>query len=286
MGARDELFGDDPGPLPSPPSSPLPHTHTSWSSSALKKSPAGRGRSGSLPCPPQERVLRRTVQQIVDAVPSFPILGDPAPQVVEQLPNVMHFFDTLTPDPEQVIEVPKILPDDVSMQTTVRDTQLAEQLVEVPTIMSSLQRIVEQNVDIPVPGGGGRLAGLQGFLPGQSSTASPVQQIVDIPGGGLQGSHPGEDSPASSSSVSPAGSDDDADEPGDVFFSHFSRPPKSTKVTRHSSARVPQHVSSSTLSAHQMAPHCERTTWYDEEREQAWCRLEDRLGRSFWRLLS
>ena len=70
-------------------------------------------------------------------------------------------------------------------------TQLAEQLVEVPRIVSfsSLQRIVEQNVAIPVPGVGGRLAGLQGFLPGQSSRAPTVAQIVDnpAPGGGLQG---------------------------------------------------------------------------------------------------
>ena len=62
---------------------------------------------------PQERVLRRTVQQIVDPVPSLPTLVDPAPQMVEQLLDIMHFFDTLTPDPEQVIEVPKIFSDDV-----------------------------------------------------------------------------------------------------------------------------------------------------------------------------
>ena len=40
------------------------------------------------------------------------------------------------------------------MRTAVRDTQLAEQLVEVPTIISYsslLQRTMEQNVDIPVP---------------------------------------------------------------------------------------------------------------------------------------
>ena len=73
---------------------------------------------------PQERDLWRTVQQIVDAVPLLPFLDDPAPQMVEQLPDVLHFFDTLTPDPEQVIEVPKILPEDVPMGTTVRDTQL------------------------------------------------------------------------------------------------------------------------------------------------------------------
>ena len=94
--------------------------------------------------------------------------------MVEQLPDITHFFDTR-----------KILLDDVPMRTAVRDTQLAEQLVEVPTIVpfSSLQRIVEQTVDIPVPGGGGRLAGLQGFPLEQSSTASGAEQIVDLPVG-------------------------------------------------------------------------------------------------------
>ena len=55
----------------------------------------------------------------------------------------------------------------------VREPQLAEQLLEVPTIISfsSLQRIVEQNVDIPVPYGGVRR--LQGFHPGQGSATSP-----------------------------------------------------------------------------------------------------------------
>ena len=96
---------------------------------------------------PQERVKRHTVEHIVDFVCFAPTV--------------------------QILTAPV--------------PQLAEQRVEVPTIISfsSLQRIVEQNVDIPVPGGGGRLAGLQCFLPRQSSTG--VEQIVDIPGGGLQG---------------------------------------------------------------------------------------------------
>ena len=53
------------------------------------------------------------------------------------------------------------------MRTAVRVPQLAEQLVEVPTIISysSLQRTVEQHVDIPVPDGGGPISGLQGFSP-------------------------------------------------------------------------------------------------------------------------
>ena len=58
------------------------------------------------------------------------------------MPDIEQFFRALSPDPEQVIEVPKILPYDVPMRAAVRDSQLAEQLVEVPTIISfsSLQR--------------------------------------------------------------------------------------------------------------------------------------------------
>ena len=100
---------------------------------------------------PQARVQRRTVQQIIDIAP-LPILDDPAPQMVEQLPDVLlRFFRALSPDSEQVIEVPMIVPEDVSLRTTVRKPQLVEQLVEVPTVVSwsVLQQIMEQNVDIP-----------------------------------------------------------------------------------------------------------------------------------------
>ena len=99
---------------------------------------------------PQERVQRRTVQQIVDIAP-LPTLDDPVPQTVEQL-------------------------------------------VEVPTIVSfsSLQRIAEQSVDIPVVGGSGAGGGLSGFLSGQYYSVT-AEQIVDNPvprpggPGGLQG---------------------------------------------------------------------------------------------------
>ena len=173
------------------------------------------------------------------------ILDAPVPQMVEQLPDVVHFFDTLTPDPEQVIEVPKILLEYVPVRTAVV-TQLAEQLVEVPTTISfsSLQRIVEQNVAIPVPGGGGRLAGLQGVLPGQSSTAPQfseeriserfVKQIVDIPGGRLQSFRPGQSSSASSSS--PAGVHENTDEPRERVF--FALSPDLEKVRRSPASRV------------------------------------------------
>ena len=112
-------------------------------------------------------------------------------------------FDFLLPVPEQVIEVPKILPEDVPFRAVLRDAQLVEQLVEVPTIVSfsSLQRTVEQNVDIPVVGGSGAGGGLSGFRAGQHFSVT-AQQIVDDPVprpgvcGSLQGLHRGQSSTA------------------------------------------------------------------------------------------
>ena len=70
--------------------------------------------------------------------------------------------------------MPKISSSRQSRKRRVRFAeQLAEQLVEVPTIVSysSSRGIVEQNVDIPVPHGRGRGRGGLGLHPGQSSTA-------------------------------------------------------------------------------------------------------------------
>ena len=86
---------------------------------------------------------------------------------------------------------------------------------------------MEQNVDIPVPGRGGRIYGFQGFLPGQSSTALHgsfqriseriVEQNVDFPvGGGLQDFLSGQSS--SSSSHVPARVSEALDEPVNGFF--------------------------------------------------------------------
>ena len=166
---------------------------------------------------------------IVDAVPLVPLLDDPVLQTVEQLQDVLQFFDRLTTVAEPVIEVPKILPLDVLLQRLCRDTQLAEQLVEVPTIVSYsfLQlRTVEQNVDIPVPGREGRAFGLQGFLPGQGSTAMRPSQnaflsrlwsrslifLVEP----FKIFRPGQST--SSSLHVPAGISGGLDEPGEGFF--------------------------------------------------------------------
>ena len=103
----------------------------------------------------------------------------------------------------------------------------------------------EQFVYNPVPhgrrgGGGGR----QGFLPELNSKAADVDQIVDFPArGGLQGFPPGQGSTASSSSRLL----DDAHEGIQRVVHTFPRPKKSAEVLRQSSARVSASLSSSEL---------------------------------------
>ena len=189
---------------------------------------------------PQARIQQRRMEQLADVVPMVQILDTPVPQMVEQLPDVLRFFATLLPVSEQVIEVPKIVFDDVPVRTSVRDTQLVEQLVEVPTIISysSLQPTTEQHVYIPVPRCGGRHPGLQGFPPKQSSTATPsskkriseriVEQIVDpVSSRPLLGSLPRQ---GSFSSHSPTGVEELADEPGVGVFRTFPQNKKKCEV--------------------------------------------------------
>ena len=81
---------------------------------------------------PQERVLRRTVEQNVEPVRGVPVLNAPVPQMVEHVVDVLKIFDR--GPPEQVIEVPKVsLQDVVPLRAALREPQLAEQLVDVPT---------------------------------------------------------------------------------------------------------------------------------------------------------
>ena len=134
--------------------------------------------------------------------------------------------------------------------------------MEVPTIVSwsLLQLIMEQNVDVPVPGRGWRIAGLQGFPPEQGSTAphSPVvrlserivEEIVDIPvsGGGLQDFRPGQSS--SSSLHFPAGVQEDLEEPGEGFFRTFPKILKNAGLGPHSGSELATDSSRSTRRAH------------------------------------
>ena len=122
------------------------------------------------------------------------------------------------------------------MRITLRDTQLAEQLVEVPTIVSyfSLQRTMEHTVHTPVPGRGGRSStALHGSL--ERNSERIVAQNVHFPaGGGLQDFLPRQSSSASSSS--PAGVHGSADGPGEGGFRTF--PQNKKKVRRWVRTRV------------------------------------------------
>ena len=168
--------------------------------------------------------------QILDADVPVPLLVDQYAAIWNMEEDILVAADHLDRDfqvPELVIEVPKISLDVIPLRTLVPEPQLAEQLVEVPTIVSfsSFQRIMEQTVDIPVPQGGGRHAG-------QSSKGA--EQIVDIPGGGLH--RPGQ----SSSS---------ADEPGEGFFRTFPQIKKSAQGASHSGSELLPESSPSTPAA-------------------------------------
>ena len=130
--------------------------------------------------------------------------------------------------------------------------------MEVPTFISfsSCQRTVEQHVDIPVPGGGGSISGLQGFSSGQSSTALPskkriseriMEQIVDHASrGGLPGSLSGH---GSSSSHFPAGVEERVDEPGKGVLRTFPQNKKNAKLASHSGSELLPESSPSTPAA-------------------------------------
>ena len=113
--------------------------------------PAARSRPDRLAgVRPQERVQRHIVEQIGDGAPFLPSLDVLVPLAVEQLADVFKQFDFQVA--EQVIDVPKISLEDIPTRTPAREPQLAEQWVEVPTILYFLK----QTVDIPVPRGRGR----------------------------------------------------------------------------------------------------------------------------------
>ena len=153
--------------------------------------------------------------------------------------------------------------------------------MEVPTIISfsSLQRIVEQNVDVPVPRGGVR--GLQGFPPGQASTTSSfslerisernVEQIADFRGGGLQHFLPGQSS--SSSSHVPARAYDALDAPGYRVFLTFFQRKKSAKMGLHSGSELSADFISSTPSAYERGRFSEDGNFFFEEDHKTWMRL-------------
>ena len=171
-----------------------------------QKAPPGM-RPASLAEPQGTQVVfERHVEEQVHDAPVVPILAALVPHMVDQLDVLKILGMQLFVLPEQVIEVPTISTPSRCSRTVLSAPQMAEQLVEVPTVLSYAllqQWTLEQIIDIPVPRlGGGR--SLPGFLPEQdltSSVAAPGQrsaeQNIDIPiprrgaRKGLQGFPPG-----------------------------------------------------------------------------------------------
>ena len=213
---------------------------------------------------PQDKDQSRTVEQTADYAPVVQILGAPVPQMVDQLVAILSHVDSLVS--EQVIAAPKISWPSRFPRTVLREPQKAEQLVEVPTIVSLVQ-VIEQTVDIPVGAGGGSgNGGHQGFLPGQGfqPTLVPIAESLTIPVPppfglrGLQGLHPDPSSAAISSQ--PAG---DAFQ---VFFRTLRRRKKSAKVTWQEGARVVADSSSSMPASHD-------NEWWEDADGNMWLKM-------------
>ena len=103
-------------------------------SNCTKKSPGGL-RPAWVTLGPQERIQQHIVEHIVDLSPLVQILDVLVLQMADQMMDVFLYFGTLVPDvAEQVIDVPKIAPQDGNLQrASLRAPQLVEQLMEVPT---------------------------------------------------------------------------------------------------------------------------------------------------------
>ena len=145
---------------------------------------------------PSVRSQRHVAEQLADIAPKVQILESPVPQTSEQLLQFFRLLDTHMLV-EQAIAVPKITKHLIQprlVDCDQRSPQLAEQLVEVPTVLTPTRiavQIAEQIVDTPVPRGRAR-----GSLPGQSSIARrPAQssrrrfigRIWHMPAAGLYG---------------------------------------------------------------------------------------------------
>ena len=98
-----------------------------------QKTPQPGMRPASLAEPQgaQERVQRRTMEQVVDYVPVVPLLDAPVPQMVDKLEDALKIVDLFVP--AQEIEVLRISsPSCPPPRRVLPVMQMAEQLVDVP----------------------------------------------------------------------------------------------------------------------------------------------------------
>ena len=153
------------------------------------------------------------------------------------------------PDPEQVVEVPKIsLPSRPTLRFP-RILQTAEQLVEVSLDLVAKFGFVDPIADIPALRGPYGTSGLRGFLPRQAYSLT-AEQIVDNPvprrgfDEGLHGFPPEQSSAASSEQtvripVPHGGRHDLSPSAADLFPDTKSRALISARMPRESSSWPP-----------------------------------------------
>ena len=116
---------------------------------------------------PSVRAQRHAVEGLGEFAPMVQILDAPVPQMVDHVAEALRLLDR--PIAEQVITVPTVSCSSCPSRSRVPEPQSADQLVEVPTVLSPTRialQIAEQIVDTSVPHGRAR-----GSLPGQSSAA-------------------------------------------------------------------------------------------------------------------
>ena len=141
--------------------------HTPAGALQLEEEPGG-----SRPAPLPEvadwegNVEQHVVEDLGELAPLVQILDLLVPQMVENVTDTLRILDL--PIAEQVIEVPKISCSPCPLRSLVPEPQTAEQLVDVPTVLSRTRialQIAKQIVGIPVPQGLGGMRRIQGFLP-------------------------------------------------------------------------------------------------------------------------
>ena len=151
MGARAELLGEGREASHTPAGALQPRRRARRELSEV----AGR----------QDMVVRHVMDDLGSVCPFVQILDLPVPQTVDNVTDALRILDR--PMAEQVIEVPKISCSPCPSRSPIPEPQSAEQLVEVPTVLSPTRialQIAEQIVDTPVPRSRGKRR-VQGFFP-------------------------------------------------------------------------------------------------------------------------
>ena len=126
---------------------------------------------------PSVRAQRHIVEDLGELAPLVQILDLPVPQTVDSVTDILQLLDR--PLAEQVITVPTVSCASCPSRSRVPVPQSADQLVEVPTVLSPTRialQIAEQIVATPVP-----RSRVHGSLPGQSSSSRREDERAEVP---------------------------------------------------------------------------------------------------------